>query len=1383
MRMQIARDHGIDIPKIVRGSAKKTATAPQETLSKEDSWIKAQTRASAMPLPLKLSNGVIITKYGTPKYASASSLPMVGFTSRFTDVKGITFKSMIVDNGTAPHYTVQAKRKDDGDDTFVEVGAGSQPDAAWHAVAEHQQEAMETLTTDEERAHEDDGDAQEKHGTSNHTRDSVVHQLLKSAAQLSNVWGTERFGLSDIKCLQALEGQSGVKDTSYSFVDERYGWEEEAKLLAQEARRHGIPGSKQGVKRQRTDQRPKTKPERDAEIVHRVLDGIIRHIEGDDARHAASEKKAALKRERELQKMLEKEQKRLMKEREKELARQEHDRQRELQRIAAIEAAKIYPDEVLPSAGVTPPRPRSVGEGLLPASCEPVVVEAWYLAHRFSALLGVEESDVPTLQELEHGLVHGSPIADGADANTIPGVGNEGTQDASSKEQEKNNDGSGSLDAASSLMLAFTDFLISDLYQSAVELSMENNPDVKDADLRHAPRTAHPVPINARTWQEAARRYVALVAAGAAAWGTNSYTGLPYPLHALDAELVLQLLAAGAPVDLSGPMMLPKHAASHAAHAMVSRHDAESLKESLNSLNTADNSANNKRDMMIRVQGHILRELCNVHGEKGKHARLLCFQGQLAATAAKFGRPLDLRIVASRVDAGVYADREDPLAEFSADVNYVCALHQAAANKHASNFAAENAEKGIAEVAAMVMSKLESMLDEVQQCSRLEEYLLQHANDSHTHVEKNVDGHQHDDQQISMKTQESSDHRRPTCPFADACAVCWDDTDAERMFTCSKCEQLYHVYCINPPLVEYDTINEDVWVCSVCTSPSDAVLPFSNEEKKHPIEYAKCSQGAMYWHMAQLLSSEEYSDWSPVERAGLLSMLCDLVADSPALRDHLRDEEHEQKEMRKELIAKRTELKQRQQEEQGTGGGAIDKKEEPHPVSESHRQVGSRRARDAAAGIEALVQRISHLEHATEKFESQRLQAIGYDRHYNRYYVLPAAALQGSNISGPGAILVERYRQDESMFLMSHDDGTVATSPVVQKTSMTMPRCMDTTSTEWQIGIYPVEDFDDLRTWLNPKGQRERALNLELVKSVHLIKSNPLFYKRNANQIDDGLNRSGSATIVDTSTVPHNPANEIRIALLDFESGWMSGTRDTLRGSPSILETWRNKVSSASTPSELMRLTVALEAAVSPEWLKPHWRVWSMPAPNPMETKTYSEVWLRLEALKLAVRMRITLRLPMRDMAVAVGAKYALRQQQQTEQGDRLDRGKKRASSSNGDGSARSMRERDARAAKRARHHNMLAEGDHGMTTTDDESNDDEAFARKLDAELNAGRGAEGRSLRSRLQKSSRRNSRGDGGYGVALRARSSRRSYREDDEEESDEWEEDDNGEEEEDE
>ena len=49
---------------------------------------------------------------------------------------------------------------------------------------------------------------------------------------MAGLWGTERFGLADVRALKALEGLDGiVKCASYKFVEERGTWSAEKARL------------------------------------------------------------------------------------------------------------------------------------------------------------------------------------------------------------------------------------------------------------------------------------------------------------------------------------------------------------------------------------------------------------------------------------------------------------------------------------------------------------------------------------------------------------------------------------------------------------------------------------------------------------------------------------------------------------------------------------------------------------------------------------------------------------------------------------------------------------------------------------------------------------------------------------------------------------------------------------------------------------------------------------------------------------------------------------------------------------------------------------------------------------------------------------------------
>jgi hypothetical protein len=120
--------------------------------------------------------------------------------------------------------------------------------------------------------------------------------------------------------------------------------------------------------------------------------------------------------------------------------------------------------------------------------------------------------------------------------------------------------------------------------------------------------------------------------------------------------------------------------------------------------------------------------------------------------------------------------------------------------------------------------------------------------------------------------------------------------------------------------------------------------------------------------------------------------------------------------------------------------------------------AGGRRGRDPAAEMEALVAKISKFEYEAAQFASQRLEPLGLDRLWRRYWLLPAAALGGG---ARDAVLVERPRRDPSVDGPpgGFADGGAGTVPA------------------WEVGVYrSAAELAALLSWFNPKGARERGL-------------------------------------------------------------------------------------------------------------------------------------------------------------------------------------------------------------------------------------------------------------------------------------------------------------------
>ena len=411
--------------------------------------------------------------------------------------------------------------------------------------------------------------------------------------------------------------------------------------------------------------------------------------------------------------------------------------------------------------------------------------------------------------------------------------------------------------------------------------------------------------------------------------------------------------------------------------------------------------------------------------------------------------------------------------------------------------------------------------------------------------------------------------------------------------------------------------------------------------------------------------------------------------------------------MRKELHAKRNELKQKQQEEAGDkrpqqpqqqpggdeGETGAARTTEVGTTESAEPRLTSRRARDVASEAESLFQRISQLEHDVERFEPQRLDPLGMDRHYNQYWFLPAAALQGDPL-GPGAVLVERYRRDASIGKEAQSDGTLEWSPA---------------EGDWQIGLYKgVESLTVLISWLNTKGVREKALHGELktVRTRIQVQMQEMLRQQNEAKlrpqptadaapmdVDQGGQKDSTAT----------PLDRLRSALLDLEANLVANSRHHLFGRADAMEAWRARMATASTPQDLMRGLICLEQSIDPNFLKTQWRPWSMSAPHPDSAGTLASVWLRLEALRNAISMKIKI--------LKTGGTAAGRHPQRA----------KRAADSGVDSEAEdsgadeyNKAGKTARGSKRAR----TTQGEGG---SDAEALDDEEYARKLHAELNVG--------------------------------------------------------------
>lgn len=369
-----------------------------------------------------------------------------------------------------------------------------------------------------------------------------------------------------------------------------------------------------------------------------------------------------------------------------------------------------------------------------------------------------------------------------------------------------------------------------------------------------------------------------------------------------------------------------------------------------------------------------------------------------------------------------------------------------------------------------------------------------------------------------------------------------------------------------------------------------------------------------------------------------------------------------------------------------------------------------------------MVEKISYLESLISQKGPVRLEPIGMDRHYNRYWLLPAAAaaFDPANLPPPEApplLVIERHSLDT---LVPPSVAAAATAVVGGQAAAAAG---GSDESGWQIGLYnSILHLQQLAQWLNPKGTRERPLADYVTR---LLDRHQQWAMQQAHHprapVDEDL------PMPDAAAQRAAAVGALQAALLSFEEGNQPATYDELTGSEERRARWRAMVGAAATPQTLMQALLVLEGMIRPEFLKQQWRPFAMPAPHPDDICTMSAVWLRLEALKASVKLKVTINMRLVKEGLGGGAilaasgasRYSLREAKPvggkrsyyegpgSHPGSRAD---------SGDSDGPDAREtRAERAAKRAAQRDVP---------------DDEAMARQLDAELNAG----GRRTRHRQQ-------------------------------------------------
>ncbi|KAL4854865.1 Methyl-CpG-binding domain protein 2 [Chlorella vulgaris] len=1345
-----------------RGRKSDGTAAVPPPLTRVDAVTEARRRSQEFRLPATLACGVTVTSLGhlhpgNPAFCNAQRLWPAGYVSEWVDEKGVRFINSITETPSGPIFRIKAQRlggEGRPATEVVELGAGPSPDDAYKDAEERQSEALEIALLNRRIKHRGGGQPQGDDGDGSPGRalDSAERLLVK-CRPLNHQWGLERFGLADPLVLQAIEGLPGADQCPrYVFVDERPGaWVAECRKLNVELATHGkqqVPvearranggggaAAGEGSAQRKRPPRPSRK-EAEEIAVRRVLEGVVTSIEVEEMSHYTEEQQQQMK----LINQAQRDRKKADRDKMSTAMHKMREQQRLQQKAAAIEAQRrqaelnaTVEDTELPQAGEEPPLPGPVATGRLPPHQQAVLLEAWQFVSRFGApLLKLAEGErLPSLQQLEAALLGEEQPAPAPPAEPLSPTA---AGRAAAAEGQGGETVAPAPDSAVRLMMVLVDFLVGGLFSDTAKAILDASGDISMADLRGPGKAVqHPLPIKPDTWQEAARRHLTILATSSMTQAKDGGTaGVSSPLAVMDPWVVLQYLTAGPPSSLTqGAAALPRGASNTAGHSVIARADAAALAAAEQAFAAASGASLGVEEARLTQQllRCVLRDVIHASKLKKGDGRVLSYGGQAAAAAAKFGRPLDLKCIAARIDAGVYCALPQPLAAFASDLKYACSLVQAGCNKSSTHYAHEYNDKAAPELAALAVSKLEQAVAEIEGSSAAE-YIAQHAPlprvprrtpegtplpaaggagasgeegtpaaaaappreasaepGSATPAAAGAEDEQRSQQGVRQVTDAVRDLDRPFAPFKEqgswrGCVACWTDDDPLRLLPCDTCDCQLHTYCLQPPLEEAP-LQTEPFLCPRCT-------------KLHGP------------HAANGGTPLAVDEWSVEQRCALLRLLSTLCAESAQVHDSLHGEEDEAKEKRREIAQLKQDVKrlqadmqqQQQQQQPGAEGG----QGEGH---QAQAQRATRRGgRDPAADIESKVEEISKLEHDISQVGPVRLEPLGLDRHYNRYWMLPApAAAPHADFvlpDAPPVLVVERHSLD-SLRPVGVEAAAAALGQQGQGASGGGVGV-------WHVGLYSsILHLQQLAQWLNPKGTRERPLAGEVTRLLdqhqQFAMQHPQLPRPPAAEerppLDAGAQRAAAVA-------------RLQQALLSFEEGNQGGTYDDLAGSEQRRQTWRAMVAAASTPQALAAALLVLEGMVRPEYLKPHWRPFSMPAPHPSDTGTLSAVWLRLEALKTSVKLKLTLNMrALKDVMGGAlipsgGTRYSLREHKPA---------LKRAYCEDPDAASQSDEDethetRAERAAKRAKQRESP-----GMQQ---QLPDDEVVARQLDAQLNPG--------------------------------------------------------------
>ena len=974
-RAEIARDYGIAAPtkRAKRGPAVK-APPKHEPLSREQAKEAAVKFAEEHVAPLRLLRDVKVVQFGVPskEYSTEERLVMVGYRARWTDAQSkVVFESRIEEGdkgeggegGGGPSYNVYViDVSADGKKLRYPVGKGSSPDDIWAKVEERQRAVLKREM--EMKGGVGAGGSGEGAATATVAaagaaaaaspkkspggKLSPVDTILKKVSHLNSVWGLEKYGFIDLTCLKAMEGQAGVDETSYKYVNERAGWVQEQmnlrSLLAERGQRlrgglAGKAGNAGQIER----------------VVERVMDSMLRKVLAWNEKYEAK-----------LEKQKERERVRLQKQKERE------QKQRE-KRLATEEINAALPDDLSfdGAKDVAPPASVPVSSLIGSASGEcsqsdvEIVVEMWSLGYRFRDMLKIDTKSMPTVESMLKTYCQGY--------------------------------------GACGMLIGMVDFLLSELCDDVVAQVMNGDPHLKRVDFV-PPRSARMLGVTEDSWQNVLHRYLFMVAVAAARWADSTgkkedLNFINYPVDFVHPYDVMDKVTTG-PTMLelaTGEMSLML--SDQAEHRIHAREDALALRAAATAATAGsalDEATVVKNDKMLRS---ILAKLRDVPPEAGQGGTMedASFMSPESVLETRLGYPIDMSHVVSRVECLVYQMEADCFKSFAADVFFACKLLDVACKKDAAGKLGTPKQVAKRQAVARWIIQTLKELSDAHDASGVDG-VLEALGD------QTVDGQAVEGAAVPRNCAPAAG----SCFVCWQKETQEERDQGNDLEACGSCGMVAHNFCLTrewnlDSMAKSDYASEST-KCIMCCSASSAgvVAPGAAAAELASKQHVFPSGGyGTLWELVRSLYAVDFRDWKKEQKFELVRMVTLLVAESPVVRDLLDGDAERERAAKAKLQSCRAELKQLQQETKklsatpndagkandGENGNGNDKGAEA-PTAQQSRAI-----REVESKREGLVMQISKIEEELKHFKPSRKQLLGFDRHWNKYWSLPSGSL------------------------------------------------------------------------------------------------------------------------------------------------------------------------------------------------------------------------------------------------------------------------------------------------------------------------------------------------------------------------------------------------------